>query len=131
MAEGVSALTWHHTYPDDPGFGLSLHRAREGEPEIIGTVRRHHRSGTADIREGWSWSLTCSFPPVGIAKPAFAKSGFEEGQRAARDALVAAWRKEEAWRAEVRASEGFESLPRPLREIVTHGQPVPPKRVGS
>lgn len=127
----MTVLSWRDAWPDaplfQPGTHLILDLAREPEPEPIGSVYRYLRAGAV---VAWAWSLTSkSSPIVGFRRPDFTASGFDSTQREARDALVAAWRLEEAYRAMGRASPIFDSLPLYAREYVTTGQPVPAKLI--
>lgn len=124
----VSDLSWRYTWPDE-GPDFVLERAREGEPETIGRVMAGQRSSDADALKGWTWTLTSQARPVGIRHPGYLASGFEETKREARDALVAAWRREEAFRTEAIASEAFAGLAPYMRDFLVNGQPVPPGRV--
>lgn len=122
-------LSWRYTF-GRVGPDFVLIRARSGdEPETIGRVKTELRSAHADKREVWTWSLTCFHLPNHPPRVTPVTSGIEDTDRAARDALVAAWRREEAWRAEMRARPDFHELSPYTRAFVTHGQPVPAKRV--
>lgn len=120
-----SRLRWRHTWPSG-GPDFALERGRDDRaPEIIGRVRHETMAWG---RRVWTWSLTCGVRPVGVPTPVTATHGVEDEKQAACDALKAAWAKEEAFRAELRAL--IEAEPRAwslqMREHVLHGQPEPP-----
>ncbi|MCE4225005.1 hypothetical protein HCU64_14685 [Methylobacterium sp. C25] len=77
--------------------------------------------------DAWKWSLTSQARPVGFNKQGFPTSGSEDTQRGARDALVAAWSQEEAFRAEVRADPRFGEMSVYMRGFIENGQPTPAK----
>lgn len=119
-------MTWRHTW-DHEGPDFTLERGRESDAEIVGRVMKQQRSHTAVIPVGWSWSLTCACKFVGIPKPAYAIGGFVATKQEACEALMAAWRQEEAWRADALATVDLGAHPASVRAYLTHGQPVPPR----
>ncbi|GLS44233.1 hypothetical protein [Methylobacterium brachythecii] len=113
-------LYWQHTWPEE-GPDFVLRREREGEDEHIGRIMLHRPVGAnADY---WMWTLTSRAGAVGINKPAFDMSGSLATQREAREALVAAWRKEEAFRIVAQQHPAFSTLAPYARDFIVNGQP--------
>ena len=129
VAQAVSDadLHWRHAFGDvGPDFVLERDRSND-EPEIIGRVWRNDGYSFGERHIGWEWSLTCYHLPTRPVRVKPVSSGSEPTEREGRAALIAAWRREEAWRAEVRALPEFHELSPYTRSFVTHGQPTPAK----
>ncbi|GLS42584.1 hypothetical protein [Methylobacterium brachythecii] len=113
-------LYWQHTWPEE-GPDFVLQRERSGEPETIGRVMLH-RPVDANV-DYWMWTLTSRAGAVGIEKPVFEMSGSLVTQRGARDALIVAWRREEAFRREAQNHPAYPGLSSYAREFIVNGQP--------